>query len=257
MLTLRNISVRMDGKQILDDVSFSLRPHRLTALVGRNGSGKSTLLSCVNQQIPYTGQILEGEKNLALLSSKERARLLTILPQSLPVPHITAWQMAAFGRNPYLDFTGHLTETDRQAVADALVDAQAEDLADRFVDSLSGGERQRVALAMILAQNTPIALLDEPTAHMDQLFEAAFLRQLVRLKTNRKKTFLVVLHDLNAAVTYADELIVLDGGKLVFSGTKEACLRQAVLEKTFHLHRYTFQKNGQEQHFFSPDIPWN
>ena len=253
MLTIRDLSVRLGGKQILEGLSFTLRPHRLTALVGRNGSGKSTLLACVNQQTPYTGEILEGEKDLALLSPRERSRILAILPQSLPAPHITAYEMAAFGRTPYLDFTGRLTEKDKKAVASALADARAEDLAHRYVDTLSGGERQRIALAMILAQSTPIALLDEPTAHMDQLYEAAFLQQLTHLKAARKKTFLVVLHDLTQAVRYADDLIVLDGGKLVFAGSKEDCLSEKLLEKTFRLRRYDFTENGETRIFFSPD----
>lgn len=252
MLMFRDISVRLDGKQILNGVSFSLRPHRLTALVGRNGSGKSTLLACVNQQIPYTGEILEGEKNLALLPPRERARIVALLPQTLPAPRITAQEMAAFGRNPYLDFTGRLTLKDQQTVREALDAANAADLADRYVDTLSGGERQRVALAMILAQNTPIALLDEPTAHMDQGHEAAFLQRLTELKKNRKKTFLVVLHDLTLAAEYADDLIVLDNGKLVFAGSKADCLEQEILESTFGLRRFTFREGGEEKIFFSP-----
>jgi len=250
MLTFRNISVRLSEKQILENVNFTLYPHRLTALVGKNGSGKSTLLSCVNQQIPYIGEILNGEKNLASLSPKERAKAVAILPQTLPAPHITALEMTGFGRNPYLDFTGRLTISDRQAVADALQDAHAEELALRYADTLSGGERQRVALAMILAQNTPIALLDEPTAHMDQIHEATFLKTLTELKKNRKKTFLVVLHDLTLAVRYADDLVVLDHGRLIFAGTKEDCLKQNILEDTFDLQRYTFQEQGETQIFF-------
>jgi len=253
MLILRNICVQLGGTQILDGVTFSLRPHRLTALVGRNGSGKSTLVSCINQQISYTGEILEGEKNLALLAPKERARTVSILPQMLPAPHITARQMASFGRNPYLDFTGRLTAQDVQTVTAALEEADAADLAERYVDTLSGGERQRVALAMILAQNTPIAILDEPTAHMDQQYEAAFLQRLTELKSRKKKTFLVVLHDLTQAVAYADDLLVLDRGKLVFAGTKEDCLHKEILEQTFGLRRYAFEENGQHRIFFSAD----
>lgn len=252
MLTLRDLSVRIGGKDILQDVNFTLRPHRITALVGRNGSGKSTLLSCVNQQLPYTGQIWEGEKNLALLSPRERAKTVAILPQKLTMPHITGRQIAAFGRTPYLDITGRLTEKDRQAVEEALTDADAQELAERYADTLSGGEAQRIALAMILAQNTPIALLDEPTAHMDLGYEAAFLQKLTQLKKHRKKTFLVVMHDLTQAVRYADDLLVLDGGKLVFSGTKEDCLAQSVLEKTFCLRRFTAQLDGEQQIFFAP-----
>lgn len=252
MLELKNVSLRFGNRKILDNVSFSLRPHRLTVLVGRNGAGKSTLISCVNQQVPYTGTICEGEKNLALIAPRERARAIAILPQTLPAPHITAREMAAFGRNPYLDFTGRLTEKDSQAVEEALRDADALKLADRYADTLSGGEKQRVALAMLLAQNTPIALLDEPTAHMDLQYEAAFLNLLRELKQKRKKTFLVILHDLNLAAEYADDLIVLDGGKVIFAGSREECLEKEVLEKTFSLRRYTFRENSAEKVFFVP-----
>lgn len=251
MLELQDVSLRIGETQILQNVSFRLRPHRLTVLVGRNGSGKSTLLSCINQQMPYTGRIMEGEKNLALLPPRERARLVAILPQTLPAPHIRAREAVAFGRNPYLDFTGRLTERDRQVVEASLEEAHALELAERYLDTLSGGERQRVLLAMILAQNTPIALLDEPTAHMDLGYEAGFLRQLCQLKKEKKKTFLVILHELTQAVQYADDLVVLDAGRVVFAGTKEECLEQQILEKTFSLRRYSFRENGEEKIFFS------
>ena len=239
MLELRNVSVRYGKKKVLREVSLSLNPCRLTVLVGRNGSGKSTMLSCVNQQIPYTGQILEGERDLAGLPARERARTVAILPQSMPSPHITVREMVSFGRNPYLDFTGRLTEKDRKAVTDAMLDADALDMADRYVDTLSGGELQRVRLAMILAQNTPIILLDEPTSHMDQVHEAAFLELLRDLKVRKKKTFLLVLHDLTLAAAYADDLIVLEEGRVSFQGTREACLEQEILERAFGVKRYT------------------
>ena len=241
MLEFNAVCAGYGEKQVLKNVSFQLRPHRLTALVGRNGSGKSTLLACVNQQIPYSGEIRAGEKNLALLPSKERAKTVAILPQMMPTPHVPVKEMVAFGRNPYLDFTGRLTETDKAAVEAALADASALDLAERYADTLSGGELQRVRLGMILAQNTPIALLDEPTAHMDQTHEAEFLRLLTDLKERRKKTFLVILHDLTLAAEYADDFVVLDDGKAVFFGTKEECLDREVLEKTFGLRRYTVE----------------
>lgn len=241
MLEIKNVSVRYGEKEILKDVSFSLQPHRLTVLVGRNGSGKSTLLSCVNRQIPYSGSIWAEKKNLALLPPRERAKTVAILPQTLPAPHIPAADMVAFGRNPYLDFTGRLTEKDREMVAAALRDVQGEGFARRYVDTLSGGEKQRIALAMILAQNTPLALLDEPTAHMDQSYEENFLCLLQELKTRKKKTFLVILHDLTLAARYADDIVVLEEGCIVFAGTKEECLEKRILEETFGLKRYTVE----------------
>lgn len=253
MLEFRDICAGYGGKSVLKKVSFSLRPHRLTVLLGRNGSGKSTLLACLNQELPYTGQILEGEKNLALLDPKERARTVAVLPQTMPAPHITAEELVGLGRTPYLDLTGRLSEKDREMVRRAMEDADALDLLGRFVDTLSGGERQRVYLAMILAQNTPIALLDEPTAHMDQVYEAAFLRQLRSIKQQRKKTFLVILHDLTLAAEYADDLVVLDGGEVVFAGTKEACLDAGIIEKTFGVRCYRFCRDGAEKIFFSAE----
>lgn len=237
MLELDRVSARLGGKDILKDVSFSLRPEKLTALVGRNGSGKSTLLACVNQQLSYAGSIREGAHPLEKLSARERARRIALLPQTIPAPHIPAREMVALGRNPYLDFTGRLTREDQSAVDGALAEARAEELARRYVDSLSGGERQRVALAMILAQNTPIALLDEPTAHMDQHYGETFLRLLRQLGQEKKKTVLVVLHDLTLAVRYADDIVVLEEGRVIFSGTKEACLAGQILEQTFGLRR--------------------
>lgn len=250
MLEIKALSVRFGRKQVLREVSFALRPHRLTVLVGRNGSGKSTLLNCVNQQIPYTGTITEGEKNLALISARERARSIAILPQSVPVPHITARELVSFGRNPYLDFTGRLTDNDRQAVEKALRDTDSLELAERYADTLSGGEKQRVLLAMILAQNTPIMMLDEPTAHMDLSYEASFLKLLRKLKKERKKTFLVILHDLNLAAEYADDLILLEDGKILFAGSKEECLEKEVLERTFGLKRYTVADGDGQRIFF-------
>lgn len=253
MLTIRNLSLRLEDRQILNGVSFTLRPQRLTVLLGKNGSGKSTLLSCVNQQLPYTGEILTDGRSLAQLSPRERAKTVAIAPQNIPAPHITVFQMAAFGRNPYLDFTGRLSEQDIAAVKAALCIARAENLTERYVDTLSGGERQRVAFAMILAQNTPVMLLDEPTAHMDQGHEAVFLRTLTGLKESQKKTVLIVLHDLNTAIRYADDLLVLDGGQLMFSGTKEEILKQRILEETFGVCRYSITQQGGERVFFAAE----
>jgi iron complex transport system ATP-binding protein len=241
MLEIKNLSVSYGARQVLSDISFSLRPGKLTVLVGRNGAGKSTLFGCVNQQVAYTGTVSYDGKDLAKLPPRERAKNIAILPQSLPFPHITGRELVSLGRNPYLDFTGRLTAADKQAVEEALQAADAAELADRYADTLSGGEKQRIALALILAQNTPIALLDEPTAHMDLGYEAAFLDLLQKLKTQRKKTFLLILHDLNLAAEYADDLIVLDGGRLAFAGSREQCLEQEILEKTFGLKRYTME----------------
>ena len=251
MLKIDNLSLRIGQKQILSQVSFSLRPQRLTALVGRNGSGKSTLLNCVNQQLPYTGSITLDGEDLSRIPPRQRARSIAILPQTMPAPHITAREMVALGRNPYLDFTGRLQAADKEAVEAALAEADARFLAERYVDTLSGGEKQRISLAMILAQNTPIVMLDEPTAHMDLGYEGAFLELLQKLKQEQQKTFLVILHDLSQAVRYADDLVLLDGGHLIFAGSTEECLNRGVIEDTFRLKRYTVPEENGQRIFFT------
>lgn len=236
MIEFRDISLSIGRKKILDNISFSLPERGITVLVGRNGSGKSTLLSCVNGRHAYEGEILWKEENLASVPPQERARRIALLPQTMPAPHITAFDMAAFGRTPHLGISGKLTEADREKVLAALRKVRAEELADRFVDTLSGGERQRVNLAMILAQDTPCILLDEPTAHLDPVYAAEFLELLLPLR--QEKSILLVLHDLSLAAHIADRIAVLDEGRLRFFGTREDCLQRNILETVFGVRRF-------------------
>ena len=245
MLEYKDVSLRLGGAQILDGISFSLRPGGLTALVGRNGSGKSTLLSCLDG-MPYRGTVMLGGEDLRTVPPRRRARMAAILHQDMPAPRLTVRELAAFGREPYLDFTGRLREQDREAVGRALRDAQVLGLAERRVDTLSGGERQRAYLAMVLAQETELLLLDEPGAHLDKTWEASFLELLTGLEG---RTVLLALHDLDAAVRYARDILVLEEGKLIFSGTVEECLQKEILEKTFCLRRYTAEEG---RIFFAP-----
>lgn len=251
MLEFRELSACYGSRRVLDQVSFSIQPNRLTVLVGCNGSGKSTLFSCVNQQLPYTGKILLDGENLARYKPRERAKRLSMLPQTMAAPHILAAELAAMGRTPYLDLTGRLQDADRAAVTQALEDANALELRERYVDTLSGGERQRAYLAMVLAQNTPLILLDEPTSHMDQTREAAFLRQISHLKSERGKTFLLILHDITLAAEYADDIVILHEGRIRFAGTKADCLRAQALETTFGLRRYRVDDGQSVRDFFT------
>lgn len=252
MLEFEKIAAGYGRTAVLHGVSFSLRPGRLTVMLGRNGSGKSTLLACANQELPYQGLISFHGEDLALLPPRERAKRVAILPQSVPAPHLSVEELAQFGRNPYLDLGRRLSREDKRAVETALREADVETLRDRCVATLSGGERQRANLAMILAQNAPVIVLDEPTAHMDPCHEAAFLGRIAKLRQEQKKTFLVILHDLNLAVSYADDIVVLDQGRIVFAGTTARCLREQVLERTFQVRRFTAEEG---RIFFSAALP--
>ena len=236
MIEFRDISLRFGRKTVLNSVSFALPERGITVLAGPNGSGKTTLLSCVNAQQRYAGKILFRGEDLENMPPQQRAKRIALLPQTMPAPHITAFELAAFGRSPHLGIFGKLTENDKEKVLVALKKVQAEDLADRYVDSLSGGERQRVNLAMILAQDTPCILLDEPTAHLDPAYTAEFMEQLLPLK--EEKSILLVLHDLSLAAKIADHVAVLEAGQLRFFGTKTSCLRGEIFEKVFRVRRF-------------------
>ena len=225
------------GRSILHEISFSLRPHRITALLGRNGSGKSTLIRCVNGLQRYTGEIRLDGVSLALTPPRERARKIGILPQILPETALRVGALAALGRNPYVDAAGRLSPEDRRMVSEALRAAGMEEFADRSLKELSGGERQRAFLAMLLAQNTRILLMDEPTTYLD-VDARRDLRELIRtLAQKQKKTLMVVLHDLNEAVELADDVVILKNGETCFCGDVQACLDAHILEDCFHVTR--------------------
>ena len=250
MLEWMDVSVRHGSRRVLDGVSCALRPERVTVLLGRNGSGKSTMLRCVNRLQPYTGEIRLDNRDLRQLSSRERARKVGILPQLLPETPLTVRAIAAMGRNPYVDASGRLGDADRRIVDQAMRQAGVEALADRSCAALSGGERQRAFLAMLLAQDTPVLLLDEPTTYLDVDARRILRGQLAQLAHEQKKTLLVVLHDLNEAAELADDLIVLDGGRVVFSGTKETGLEQQVLERVFGVTRHECTDGSLRRSFF-------
>lgn len=238
MIEAKKISVSIGKKTILNSVSFRLKPHTLTVVVGKNGSGKSTLVSCFAQTKEYTGELLYSGRNILLMPPKERASKIAILPQMLKAPHIHVNELVKMGRNPYLDLAYHMTESDCRAVEEAMNWTSVKHLEASFVDELSGGEKQKVYLALILAQDTRVLILDEPTTYMDVNVEADFLKILVKLKNEKKKTLLVIMHNLNHAVQIADQIIVMDQGQIVFEGSKEECLEKEILENSFHVKRY-------------------
>lgn len=236
MLKCEHISVTLGNNTILRDISFHLKPGSFTALVGKNGSGKSTLASCLRSQLPYSGAITLDGQNIRSIPRRALAQRIASLPQAVPCPEVTVEELAGFGRNPYLGLNRRFSDADKAAVANALRRTQMDAFSQRYLSSLSGGERQRAFLAMVLAQETDILVLDEPTTYLDIGAEAAFIRLLSQLP-REGKTLLVILHNLSLAVKYANDLIVLDGGRCRFSGTKEDCLTQGVLEDVFDARR--------------------
>ncbi len=208
------VTLAYGDRTVVEQLSLDLAPGRITAIVGANGCGKSTLLRALARLLkPRSGAVLLDGTAIAARNTKEIARTLGLLPQSPVAPEgIAVTDLVGRGRHPHQKLLARWTAHDYQAVADALDATGITDLADRSVDELSGGQRQRVWIAMALAQETDILLLDEPTTFLDVAHQVEVLDLLTDLNRSRGTTIVMVLHDLNLAARYADELVaVLDG----------------------------------------------
>lgn len=233
MMELRQLRAGYGEHMVLDGVDLALRPGEVLALLGPNGSGKSTLIRAALGLLPLTGgQVLIDGADAAALSPRQRAQKAAYLPQTRPVPNITALRMVLHGRFPHLTYPRRFRQEDYAAAMAALEQADAACLARRPMPELSGGQRQRVYLAMALAQDAPTLFLDEPTAFLDvshQLEVGRLAGQLAR----QGKAVVLVLHDLPLALSTADRLAVLKGGRLLAVDGPEALCADGILNSVF------------------------
>ncbi len=246
MLKIESLTVSFGKHTVLQDVSLHLAQGEVLALLGPNGCGKSTLLHTVMGENPYTGRILLGDTPLSSLSPAKRARELSLLPQHLPAPALTVRETVSLGLAPR---TAKLGAAEWKKIDAQLARLDLTALADRPVSTLSGGERQRVFLALILVQDTPFVLLDEPTTYMDAPTTARFFALVQELKAAGKGV-LLVLHDVGQALEHADGVAVLTNGTLAFCGSPAEALAREIPEKHFGLTRYTAQRGEKTAYFF-------
>ena len=233
MMELRQLRAGYGEHMVLDGIDLALRPGEVLALLGPNGSGKSTLILAALGLLPLAGgQVLIDGADAAALSPRQRAQKAAYLPQTRPVPNITALRMVLHGRFPHLTYPRRFRQEDYAAAMAALEQADAACLARRPMPELSGGQRQRVYLAMALAQDAPTLFLDEPTAFLDvshQLEVGRLAGQLAR----QGKAVVLVLHDLPLALSTADRLAVLKGGRLLAVDGPEALCADGILNSVF------------------------
>ncbi|MFC8190548.1 ABC transporter ATP-binding protein [Cellulomonas sp. NPDC057328] len=224
-------------RTVIDDLDLTVPPGRVTAIVGANACGKSTLLRSMSRLLaPRGGQVLLDGKEVHRTPAKELARTLGLLPQSPIAPEgITVADLVGRGRHPHQRVLSRWSREDDRAVAAALEATGTADLADRPVDELSGGQRQRVWIAMVLAQQTDLLLLDEPTTFLDVSHQVEVLDLLTDLNRARGTTVVMVLHDLNLAARYADHLVAIAGGRVHAAGTPVEVLSEDVVRATFGL----------------------
>jgi iron complex transport system ATP-binding protein len=235
-LAARNLRLAYDKRIVVDDLSIDLPDGGFTIIVGPNACGKSTLLKALSRTLqPASGQVLLGGQPIDSYRSKAVARQLAMLPQSPIAPEaITVRNLVGRGRYPHQGLFQQWSHTDELAVIDALASTGCADLAERYVSELSGGQRQRVWIAMILAQQTDLLLLDEPTTFLDIAHQYEVLELCARLHAEGR-TLVAVLHDLNQAARYATNLVVMKAGQLVASGMPGDILTADLVESVFGL----------------------
>ncbi|MDS0298246.1 heme ABC transporter ATP-binding protein [Halogeometricum sp. S1BR25-6] len=234
LIRTTDLSVELGGETILDGVNLTVDRGTFVGLIGPNGAGKTTLLKAVNGSLaPSRGRVEIDGENVHALSSKATSRLVATVPQNTSLTFdFDVRQTVRMGRTPHRSRLGGWRGGDESAVEHALERTRTTEFADRTVSDLSGGERQRVLIARALAQETPLLLLDEPTASLDINHQVRTL-ELVRELVGEGKTAVAAIHDLNLAAHYCDELVLLSGGRVVATGPPESVLTEDHLEDAF------------------------
>ncbi|PSJ55551.1 ABC transporter ATP-binding protein [Kumtagia ephedrae] len=229
------VSFAVGGRAILQPLDLTLERSRIYALVGPNGSGKSSLIKLLARQQARSGGVIRLlGRDIAGFGEREFARTVAYMPQfTPPAEAMTVRELVALGRFPWHGTLGRFGDEDHAKVEEALRQTDLQNFAERLVDSLSGGERQRAWLAMMLAQDTRCLLLDEPTSALDIAHQAEILALVRELAGKRGITVMVVLHDVNMAARYCDEIIALTGGRVFARGAPAEIVRPDVLAAVY------------------------
>ncbi|WP_420112646.1 ABC transporter ATP-binding protein [Pseudactinotalea sp.] len=236
-LVAEGLTLGYGERTVVDDLQLVVPPGRISVIVGANACGKSTVLKAMSRLLPArAGSVLLDGKSIHGMPSKEVARILGLLPQSPIAPEgIAVSDLVGRGRHPHQGMLTRWTAADDAAVARALDVTGTAELADRAVDELSGGQRQRVWIAMVLAQQSDVLLLDEPTTFLDVTHQIEVLDLLTDLNRDLGTTIVMVLHDLNLAARYADHLVAVKGGALYAAGDPGEVLTEACVRDVFGL----------------------
>ena len=236
-IATENLAVAYDDNLVIADLEFSIPRGKITTIIGPNGCGKSTVLKAVGRILkPKTGTVYLNGDDIRSLSAREIARKMAVLPQSPQAPTgLTVGELVAYGRFPYQRGFGKLKSEDKKIIAWALAVTKLTELETTAVENLSGGQKQRVWIAMALAQQTDLILLDEPTTYLDLSYQLEVLELLYRLNRQQNCTIVMVLHDLNLAARFADYMVAIRGGDIICHGTPAEVVTAEVLREVFHI----------------------
>ncbi|MGE7825743.1 ABC transporter ATP-binding protein [Paenibacillus sp. NPDC093718] len=236
-LEAKGLGLSYGGDFIFENLDLTVPIGKITVFIGSNGCGKSTLLRSMARLLkPQRGSVVLNGADIASLSTKDVARKLAILPQGPTAPEgLTVMQLVKQGRYPYQSWLRQWSREDEEAVTAALASTGLTELAGRTVDSLSGGQRQRAWIAMTLAQETPLILLDEPTTYLDLTHQIEVLDLLYELNVQEQRTIVMVLHDINLACRYADHIVAIRDGSIKAKGTPGEIINSELMQTVFQL----------------------
>ncbi|GIH71528.1 ABC transporter ATP-binding protein [Sphaerimonospora thailandensis] len=231
------LTLAYDRRVIAEELTVAIPDRSFTVIVGPNACGKSTLLRALSRTLkPAAGAVLLDGRDIAALPAKKIARVLGLLPQTSIAPEgITVADLVGRGRYPHQSLLRQWSREDERVTGESMAATGVADLADRPVDELSGGQRQRVWIAMALAQQTPLLLLDEPTTYLDIAHQIEILDLCARLHEEEGRTLVAVLHDLNHAARYATHLIAMRDGRVVAAGPPQEIVTAELIREVFRL----------------------
>ncbi|MDQ0216661.1 iron complex transport system ATP-binding protein [Oikeobacillus pervagus] len=235
MVIVKNVTKKYGEKHVVDKVSVTIEKGKITSFIGPNGAGKSTLLSMVSRLITVDdGEIYIENQRLDQCKSRELAKKVSILKQTNHINlRLTVRELVSFGRFPYSQ--GKLTKEDWRFVDEAIEYMELEGMQDQFLDQLSGGQRQRAYIAMVIAQDTEYILLDEPLNNLDMKHSVQIMKVLRDLVDELGKTVVIVIHDINFASCYSDNIVALKEGKVVKEGKSQEIINPTVLKEIYEM----------------------
>jgi len=245
MVDLKNVFKSYNNKSIIEDVSVQVEKGTITSFIGPNGAGKSTLISMITRLIGKdAGDIKIDGKNITKVKDNDVAKKISILKQSNAVNlKLTIRELVSFGRFPYSQ--GRLTSDDWFKVDEAISYMELEEIQHKFLDELSGGQRQRAHIAMVIAQDTEYIVLDEPLNNLDMRHSSQIMRTLRRLVDEMGKTVLIVIHDINFASCYSDNIVALKDGKIIKQGRTCDVIDECVLKDIYDMDIEIQEINNQ------------
>lgn len=249
MLTITNVNHHIADKQILTDINLALASQQVIALIGPNGAGKSTLFTLMARLNELqTGSVSFSHKgqtyDINQTSNASLSRIVAMLSQENHIQgRLRVAELLMFGRYPY--HQGRPTPADTDKVAEMIERFELTDLANRFLSDLSGGQKQRVLIAMVVCQDTPFILLDEPLNNLDMYHAGKLMRELKRLTDEQQKTVVIVLHDINQAAQFADTVVMMKDGQVVSQGSPTEVLTKQSIKNLFHVDVTVLTHNGR------------